>query len=108
MHARDAIVDPSLWRDEVVHERVAMTRGIDGLRAARFETDPGVFPLVEEGLVVETRLLRQEDVCRAPRGCLQGRRDRRGRRGSRRGDQAPRPATSPIQPMRQPTATVRP
>jgi uncharacterized protein (TIGR02271 family) len=63
VHEREEIVDPPLWRDEVIIERVPINRGVEGPISARSEGETLIIPLVEEVLVVETRLLLKEEVC---------------------------------------------
>jgi uncharacterized protein (TIGR02271 family) len=62
VHAREEIIDPPLWRDEVVIERVSINRVVEAPVSARSEEDTLVIPLVEEVLVVEKRLLLKEEV----------------------------------------------
>jgi uncharacterized protein (TIGR02271 family) len=62
VHEREEIVDPPLWRDEVVIERVPINRVVEGPLSARSEGETLIIPLLEEVLVVETRLLLKEEV----------------------------------------------
>jgi uncharacterized protein (TIGR02271 family) len=62
VHAHEEIVDPPLWRDEVVIERVPINRVIDEPMAARSEGDTLIIPVLEEVFVIEKRLLLKEEV----------------------------------------------
>jgi uncharacterized protein (TIGR02271 family) len=62
VHAREELVDPPLWREEVVVERVPVNRVVEGPIPVRYEGDTMIISLLEEVLVVETRLLLKEEV----------------------------------------------
>jgi uncharacterized protein (TIGR02271 family) len=62
VHEREEVVDPPLWHDEVVIERVPINRVVEGPIAVRSEGDTLIIPLLEEVLVVEKRLLLKEEV----------------------------------------------
>jgi uncharacterized protein (TIGR02271 family) len=62
VHEREALVDPTLWREEVVIERVPVNRVVEGPTPVRSEGDTLIIPLFEEVLVVEKRLLLKEEV----------------------------------------------
>jgi uncharacterized protein (TIGR02271 family) len=62
VHAHEEIVDPPLWRDEVVIERFPINRVIDEPTAARSEGDTLIIPVLEEVFVIEKRLLLKEEV----------------------------------------------
>lgn len=62
VHEREEVVDPPLWREEVVVERVPINRMIEGPVAERSEGDTLIIPVVEEILVVEKRLFLKEEV----------------------------------------------
>lgn len=62
VHEREEVVDPPLWRDEVVVERVPINRVVEGPISARSEGETLIIPLLEEVLVVEKRLLLKEEV----------------------------------------------
>jgi uncharacterized protein (TIGR02271 family) len=59
---REELVDPPLWREEVVVERVPVNRVVEGPTPVRSEGDTLIIPLFEEVLVVEKRLLLKEEV----------------------------------------------
>jgi uncharacterized protein (TIGR02271 family) len=62
VHAREEFVDPPLLRDEVEIERVPINRVVEGPLPVRYEGDTMIISLLEEVLVVETRLLLTEEV----------------------------------------------
>jgi uncharacterized protein (TIGR02271 family) len=62
VHEHEEIVDPPLWRDEVVIERVPINRIVEGPISTRSEGETLIIPLLEEVLVVEKRLLLKEEV----------------------------------------------
>lgn len=59
---QEELVDPPLWREEVVVERVSVNRVVEGTTPVRSEGDTLIIPLFEEVLVVEKRLLLKEEV----------------------------------------------
>jgi len=62
VHEHEEIVDPPLWRDEVVVERVPINRVVEGPISVRSEGETLIIPLLEEVLVVETRFLLKEEI----------------------------------------------
>jgi uncharacterized protein (TIGR02271 family) len=62
VHEREEMVDPPLWRDEVVIERVSINRVVEGPISVRSEGDTLIIPLFEEVVVVEKRLLLKEEL----------------------------------------------
>ena len=62
VHAREEFVDPPLLRDEVEIERVPINRVVEGPLPIRYEGDTMIISLLEEVLVIETRLLLKEEV----------------------------------------------
>jgi uncharacterized protein (TIGR02271 family) len=62
VHDREETVDPPLWRDEVVIERVSINRVVEGPISVRSEGDTLIIPVLEEVLVIEKRLLLKEEV----------------------------------------------
>jgi uncharacterized protein (TIGR02271 family) len=62
VHEHEQTVDPPLWREEVVIERVPINRVIDEPISVRSEGETLIIPLLEEVLVVEKRLLLKEEV----------------------------------------------
>ena len=62
VHAREELVDPPLLREEVIIERVPINHVVEGSLPVRYEGDTMIIPLVEEVLVVDTRLLLTEEV----------------------------------------------
>jgi len=62
VHEHEEIVDPPLWREEVVIERVPINRVVSEPLSARSEGETLIIPLLEEVLVVEKRLLLKEEV----------------------------------------------
>ena len=59
---RDEPVDEELTHDQVVIERVAIGRQVDAAPPIRHEGDTTVFPVVEEIIVIERRLILKEEV----------------------------------------------
>jgi uncharacterized protein (TIGR02271 family) len=59
---REELVDPPLLREEVVIERVPVNRVVEGPLPVRYEGDTMIISLLEEVLVVDTRLLLTEEV----------------------------------------------
>jgi uncharacterized protein (TIGR02271 family) len=62
VHEHEEIVDPPLWRDEVVIERVPINRVVEGPMSVRSEEDTLIIPVLEDVLVIEKRLLLKEEV----------------------------------------------
>jgi uncharacterized protein (TIGR02271 family) len=62
VHEREETVDPPLLREEVIIERVPINRVVEGPLPVRYEGDTMIISLLEEVLVVETRLLLTEEV----------------------------------------------
>jgi uncharacterized protein (TIGR02271 family) len=62
VHAREVLVDEPLLRDEVVIERVPINRVVEGPIPVRSEGDTMIVSVLEEVLVVETRLLLTEEL----------------------------------------------
>jgi uncharacterized protein (TIGR02271 family) len=62
VHEREELVDPPLQRDEVVVEHVPMNRMVEGPIPVRYEGDTMIVSLLEEILVIETRLLLREEL----------------------------------------------
>ena len=62
VHTREVLVDEPLLREEVVIERVPVNRVVEGPIPVRYEGDTMILSLLEEVLVVETRLLLTEEV----------------------------------------------
>jgi uncharacterized protein (TIGR02271 family) len=62
VHAREELVDPPLLREEVIIERVPINRVVEGPLPVRYVGDTMIIPLVEEVLVVDTRLILKEEV----------------------------------------------
>jgi uncharacterized protein (TIGR02271 family) len=62
VHAREALVDLPLLREEVIIERVPVNRVVEGPIPVRYEGDTMIVSLLEEVLVVETRLLVTEEL----------------------------------------------
>jgi stress response protein YsnF len=62
VHEREELVDPPLLRDKVKIERVPINRVVEGPLPVRYEGDTMIISLLEEVLVVETRLLLKEEV----------------------------------------------
>jgi uncharacterized protein (TIGR02271 family) len=62
VHEHEQTVDPPLWREEVVIERVPINRVVNEPPSARFEGETLILPLLEEVFVVEKRLLLKEEV----------------------------------------------
>ena len=62
VQAREVLVDEPLLREEVIIERVPVNRVVEGPIPVRYEGDTIIISLLEEVLVVETRLLLKEEV----------------------------------------------
>jgi uncharacterized protein (TIGR02271 family) len=62
VHAREELVDPPLLREDVIIERVPVNRVVEGPVPVRYEGDTVIVSVLEEVLVVETRLLLKEEV----------------------------------------------
>jgi uncharacterized protein (TIGR02271 family) len=62
VHTREVLVDEPLLREEVVIERVPINRVVEGPIPVRYEGDTMIVSVLEEVLVVETRLLLKEEV----------------------------------------------
>ena len=62
VHTREVLVDEPLLREEVVVERVPVNRVVEEPIPVRYEGDTMILSLLEEVLVVETRLLLKEEV----------------------------------------------
>jgi uncharacterized protein (TIGR02271 family) len=62
VHEREELVDPPLLRDEVKIERVPINRVVEEPLPVRYEGNTMIISLLEEVLVVETRLLLKEEV----------------------------------------------
>jgi len=69
VHEREELVDPPLQRDEVVVERVPINRVVEGPIPVRYEGETIIVSLLEEVLVVETRLLLREELHLTTRRC---------------------------------------
>jgi uncharacterized protein (TIGR02271 family) len=62
VQAREVLVDEPLLQEEVIIERVPVNRVVEGPIPVRYEGDTMILSLLEEVLVVETRLLLKEEV----------------------------------------------
>ena len=62
VQTREVLVDEPLLREEVAIERVPVNRVVEGPIPVRYEGDTMILSLLEEVLVVETRLLLTEEV----------------------------------------------
>jgi uncharacterized protein (TIGR02271 family) len=62
VQTREVLVDEPLFREEVVIARVPVNRVVEGPIPLRYEGDTMILSLLEEVLVVETRLLVKEEV----------------------------------------------
>ena len=62
VHEEQRVVDQPLTAEDVVVERVAVNRVVEGPVEVRQEGDTMVVPLLEEVLVVEKRLILREEV----------------------------------------------
>jgi uncharacterized protein (TIGR02271 family) len=62
VQAREVLVDEPLLREEVIIERVPVNRVVEGPIPVRYEGDTMILSLLEEVLVVETRLLLKEEL----------------------------------------------
>ena len=62
VHEREELVDPPRLREEVSIERVPVNRVVEGPVPVRYEGDTMIVSVLEEVLVVDTRLLLKEEV----------------------------------------------
>jgi uncharacterized protein (TIGR02271 family) len=62
VHTREVLVDEPLLREEVAIERVPVNRVVEGPIPVRYEGDTMIISVLEEVLVVDTRLLLKEEV----------------------------------------------
>ena len=62
VHEHEEIVDPPLWRDEVVIERVSINCVVEGPISVHSEEETLIIPVLEEVFVIEKRLLLKEEV----------------------------------------------
>jgi uncharacterized protein (TIGR02271 family) len=62
VQTREVLVDEPLLREEVAIERVSINRVVEGPIPVRYEGDTMIISLLEEVLVVETRLLLTEEL----------------------------------------------
>jgi uncharacterized protein (TIGR02271 family) len=62
VQTREVLVDEPLLREEVIIERVPVNRVVEGPIPVRYEGDTMILSLLEEVLVVETRLLLTEEL----------------------------------------------
>jgi uncharacterized protein (TIGR02271 family) len=62
IHEREELVDEPLLREEVAVERVPVNRVVEGPIPVRYEGNTMIVPVLEEVLVVETRLILKEEV----------------------------------------------
>jgi len=62
VHEREALVDESLWRDEVDVTHVPIHRVVDAPIPVREEHGTLIVPVLEEVLVVEKRLMLKEEI----------------------------------------------
>jgi uncharacterized protein (TIGR02271 family) len=62
VQAREVLVDEPLLREEVIIERVPVNRMVEGPIPVRYEGNTMILSLLDEVLVVETRLLLKEEV----------------------------------------------
>ena len=62
VHTREVCADEPLLREEVVIERVPVNRVVEGPIPVRYEGDTMIVSVLEEVLVVDTRLLLKEEV----------------------------------------------
>jgi uncharacterized protein (TIGR02271 family) len=62
VHTREVLVDEPLVREEVIIERVPVNRVVEGPIPVRYEGDTMIVSVLEEVLVVETRLLLTEEL----------------------------------------------
>jgi uncharacterized protein (TIGR02271 family) len=62
IHEREELVDEPLVRDEVTIARVPINRVVEGPLPVRYEGDTMIISVLEEVLVVETRLLLREEL----------------------------------------------
>ena len=61
-HARTAVLEEDLAREQVIVERVPIGRVVDAIPPVRQEGDVTILSVVEEQLVVEKRLILREEV----------------------------------------------
>ena len=59
---RQELIAQALRRDDVLVERVPINRVVETAPAIRHEGDTVIYPIVEETLVVEKRLLLKEEI----------------------------------------------
>jgi uncharacterized protein (TIGR02271 family) len=62
VHEREDLVDPPLRRDDVEIERVPVNRVVEGPIPIRYEGETMIVSVLEEVLVVETRLVLTEEL----------------------------------------------
>ena len=62
VQTRDKLVEEDLTGDQVVVERITICRVVDAVPPVRQEGDVTIFPVVEEELVVQRRLILKEEV----------------------------------------------
>ena len=62
VQTREVLVDEPLLREEVAIERVPVNRVVEGPIPVRYEGDTMIVSVLEEVLVVDTRLLLKEEV----------------------------------------------
>jgi uncharacterized protein (TIGR02271 family) len=62
VHEHQEVIDPPLQGGEVVIEHVPINRVVEGPIAARSEENTLIIPVLEEVLVIETRLLLKKKV----------------------------------------------
>jgi uncharacterized protein (TIGR02271 family) len=62
VQTREVLVDEPLLREEVTIERVPVNRVVEGPIPVRYEGDTMIVSVLEEVLVIETRLLLKEEV----------------------------------------------
>lgn len=62
VHEHEELVDPPLWRDEVMIERVSINRVVEGPISVHSEGNTLIIPVLEEVFVIEKRLLLKEEV----------------------------------------------
>ena len=62
VHEREEVVEQPAWHEEVEVERVAVGQFVDVIPEPREEGDTLIIPILEEVLVVETRLVVKEEI----------------------------------------------
>jgi len=62
VHTREVLVDEPLVREEVIIERVPVNRVVEGPIPVRSEGETMILSLLEEVLIVETRLRLTEEL----------------------------------------------